>query len=329
MTAARRDASRSATHDRLALPGHLDRWEDLTWRPGALALELPPGLAAGPGRGLRSGSLNAWRPVEGERTRGLLPLAYVRSLLFGRFLVSLPYLNYGGVMADDEATGRLLIDRAVGSGRRARRAPPGAAARTGRRPPDARAAPGGQGPHAASPAGDRRGALWRLRPLKVRNQVRKGQKADLTVAWGGEELLPDFYEVFSQNMRDLGTPVFGRSLFRAIAPPVPGPRRVLRGPRRARPVAAALLLHGWGITEVPSASSLREFNSTCCNMLMYLEPAGAGDRPGPGDLRFRPFQPDSGTYHFKKQWGAPPAGRVAVLRPGRERLGHEAGQSEV
>ncbi len=50
---------------------------------------------------------------EGEKTRGLLPLAYVRSLLFGRFLVSLPYLNTGGVLTHDPAVGTLLIDRAV------------------------------------------------------------------------------------------------------------------------------------------------------------------------------------------------------------------------
>ena len=29
------------------------------------------------------------------------------------------------------------------------------------------------------------------------------------------------------------------------------------------PVAAGLLLHGWGVTEVPSASSIRNFNHTC------------------------------------------------------------------
>src|SRR5437870_5086241 len=47
------------------------------------------------------------------QTQGFLALAYVRSFLFGRFLVSLPYLNYGGVVADDEASACKLIDRAV------------------------------------------------------------------------------------------------------------------------------------------------------------------------------------------------------------------------
>ena len=41
--------------------------------------------------------------LEGGRTRGFLALAGVESFLFGSFLVSLPYLNYGGPVADDES----------------------------------------------------------------------------------------------------------------------------------------------------------------------------------------------------------------------------------
>src|SRR5262245_51279447 len=55
----------------------------------------------------------ALEATRGERTVGVLPLAYVRSLLFGRFLVSLPYLNYGGAVADDDAAVVALTDRAV------------------------------------------------------------------------------------------------------------------------------------------------------------------------------------------------------------------------
>src|SRR5262249_53092263 len=51
--------------------------------------------------------------VEGTTTRGILPLAHVRSLLFGRFLVGLPYLNSGGVLADDDRTTGLLLDAAA------------------------------------------------------------------------------------------------------------------------------------------------------------------------------------------------------------------------
>src|SRR5262249_29462107 len=46
-------------------------------------------------------------------TQGFLPLAFVRSLLFGRFLVSLPYLNYGGPVADNADVASRLIDQAA------------------------------------------------------------------------------------------------------------------------------------------------------------------------------------------------------------------------
>ena len=45
--------------------------------------------------------------------KGILPLALVRSSLFGKFLVSMPYLNYGGVIAKDLETAYHLVDRAI------------------------------------------------------------------------------------------------------------------------------------------------------------------------------------------------------------------------
>src|SRR5690606_14555896 len=50
-------------------------------------------------------------------------------------------------------------------------------------------------------------ALFAAVGAKVRNQVRKGDKSELTLQWGGHDLLDAFYDVFAVNMRDLGTPV--------------------------------------------------------------------------------------------------------------------------
>ena len=57
---------------------------------------------------------------------GVLPTVLLNSWLFGRALVSLPFLNYGGVLADDDAAARALLDAAMDTARarrlRARRA---------------------------------------------------------------------------------------------------------------------------------------------------------------------------------------------------------------
>ena len=39
--------------------------------------------------------------------RGVLPLAHVRSLVFGNALISTPFCVYGGIVSDDAATRRL------------------------------------------------------------------------------------------------------------------------------------------------------------------------------------------------------------------------------
>jgi lipid II:glycine glycyltransferase (peptidoglycan interpeptide bridge formation enzyme) len=72
------------------------------------------------------------------------------------------------------------------------------------------------------------------------------------------------------------------------------------------PVAAAVLLHGDGVTEVPSASSLRSHNDTCANMLLYWQLLERAIDRGQSVFDFGRSTPGSGTYRFKEQWGAEP-----------------------
>jgi FemAB-related protein (PEP-CTERM system-associated) len=262
--------------------------------------------------------------VDGDRTCGWLPLAYVRSVLFGRFLVSLPYLNTAGVAAEDDVSARLLVDRAVQLADQLRvrylelrherpREHPALTARLSSKV------------HMRLPLPLTGAQLWKQVPSKVRNQVRKGQKSGLSVIWGGDDLIPDFYAVFSHNMRDLGTPVYGRGLFRAALRQFPGRAELCVVRAGGRPVAGALLLHGQGVTEVPSAGALRAYNPSCANMLMYWHLLERAVERRQAVFDFGRSTRDSGTHAFKKQWGAvaEPAewqyylrsGTVGAMRP--------------
>src|SRR5579862_7161143 len=53
------------------------------------------------------------RRSDPESICGVLPLTEVRSLLFGRSLTSLPFLNYGGVVAGSNEAATALVDAAV------------------------------------------------------------------------------------------------------------------------------------------------------------------------------------------------------------------------
>src|SRR5437867_3129313 len=100
------------THSGPDLADHFGRWTTYLHEHGAVALSRHPAWLSilRDGLGHTPYCLEA---VEAERTRGLLPLAFVQSWLFGRFLVSLPFLNTAGVVADDDAVARLLIGEAV------------------------------------------------------------------------------------------------------------------------------------------------------------------------------------------------------------------------
>lgn len=286
------------------LDQHMIRLGEFATRAGKLTLSRHPGWLKVLEKGLGH-TPYCIISTEGERLRGILPLAYVKSMLFGRFLVGLPYLNYGGPLTDDPACDRELLQAAVDLADRLR-------VRylelRDERPliHEALTAQAGTKVHMRLILPESADVLWKELDAKVRNQIRKGQKAGLTLAWGQEELLGDFYTVFSENMRDLGTPVFGRELFRAILRQFPDRAELGIARLGTKPIAGCLLLHGWGVSEVPSASSLRAFNNTCANMLLYWAMLERSIERRHTLFDFGRSSPDSPTFKFKKQWGAEP-----------------------
>ena len=284
------------------LASRLPALEQFVVQDGMIPLSRHPAWLAvlEQGLGHRAYCLEA---SDGDTIRGILPLAYIRSFLFGRFLVSLPFLNYGGVRAIGASTASLLVDRAVALADdlkvrylELRHEEPIAHPKLSERMASK--------VHMRLPLPATNEALWNGLSGKVRNQVRKGQKSGLSVVWGGSELLPEFHAVFSENMRDLGTPTYGKTIFRRILSQFPD-RAELCVVRAGRiPVAGALLLHGWGVTEVPNASSLRKYNATCANMLMYWHLLTRALERGQQVFDFGRSSIDGSTCRFKEQWGA-------------------------
>jgi serine/alanine adding enzyme len=235
--------------------------------------------------------------------RGILPLVKFRSLLFGRFLVSLPFVNYGGVVADDEEAARALVDAAV-SEARAHRATHIELRHMSRRFPALAVKQHKVQMRLPLPASDE--AAWKALDNKVRNQVRKAEKSGLTTEAGGAGLVADFYSVFARNMRDLGTPVYTRRLFEAVLHHFPADASLHVVRLEGEPVAAGVLVGYRGIVENIWASSLREHRALCPNMLLYWAMLRDAIAAGREVFDFGRSTPDEGTYKFKVQWGARP-----------------------
>jgi FemAB-related protein (PEP-CTERM system-associated) len=234
---------------------------------------------------------------------GILPLVEVRSPIFGRALTSLPYVNYGGVLARSESAADALLAEAIRIGRERklhyvllrhrRKVFEALPART----------------HKVTmllPLKSDPEAMWAGLDRKVRNQVRKGEKSGLTTSEGGVDLLTEFYAIFARNMRDLGTPVYGRRLFQAILEAFPTEARLHLVRLNGAAIAGALSYTYGDTIEVPSASSLREHRALCPNHLMYWAIIKQAGLEGQRVLDFGRSTPNDGTYHFKEQWGATP-----------------------
>lgn len=305
-----------------------DQWQSFWEQQGSITLSRHPAWLEILDRSLQQEPYLLVASRDGH-VIGLLPMAFVKSRLFGKFLVSLPYLNTAGVMTDEAGVGSALMDRAVQLADQLD-------VRYLELRHETRCEHAAFNSELTSKLHMRlnlpttKDELWDSFSPKVRNQIRKGESHSLAVEWGtSRRHLQSFYDVFSRNMRDLGTPVYPQRLFANIVENFPDSAEFCVVSQENRPVAVALLLHGRGITEVPSASSLREFNATNANMLMYWHLLKRAIERGQQTFDFGRSSTDSNTYRFKKQWGAEPTpavwqyylrqGDVASMRPDSSR----------
>ena len=233
---------------------------------------------------------------------GLLPLVEMRSRMFGHFLISLPYFNYGGILTACHKARLLLMKTAAER-----------AATVGARHIEYRNSTEyyNQLPTRSDkvamlldlPASSDQ--LWLNIGTKIRAQIKKAEKAGATIRTGREELIDDFYQVFSRNMRDLGTPVYSKSLFSNMIRYCPG-ARILTVYLNNKPVSSGMVI-GWRNTiEIPWASTIREANRHDANMKLYWEALHYGIEQGYKVFDFGRSTKDTNTYRFKKQWGAIP-----------------------
>lgn len=237
------------------------------------------------------------------RIDGVLPLVFMNSWVFGRSLVSLPFVNYGGIVATDAVAARALVEGAAALAARLRCSSV-ELRHVARQFDDLPCKAHKVAMLLPLPAGVP--PMWDGLDRKVRNQVRKAQKSSLSSEDGGVELVEDFYTVFARNMRDLGTPVYSRRLFTEVLTTFGSRARVHVVRLGGAPVAAGITFRTRDAVEVPWASSLREHNSLCPNILLYWAIIERSIAERCKLLDFGRSTPDEGTFKFKRQWGAQP-----------------------
>ncbi len=240
----------------------------------------------------------------GEAIEGVLPLIAFRNPLFGRYLVSMPYLNRGGIVARTERARKALLAKARSllesthskfcELRHESPIDPTLPARTDKVSMDLDVTEGAE-------------ALWKAIGPKVRNLIRKAQKAGLTTREADLRDLPAFYEIFAENMRDLGTPVYTQAFFQETLREFPEETRLtLVEEEEGTPVAGGICLTQGDRTEMHWAAASRRALPRSPNMLLYWEAIENAAKTGLQTFCFGRATEGSGPHRFKKQWGAKP-----------------------
>jgi len=236
-----------------------------------------------------------------SQVTGILPLVRLKSLLFGDFLISMPYFNYGGALADSIEIERCLIEEAYNL-----RIALGCSHVELRETEDRN----NEFPVKTDKVTmllDLPGEpeeLWKAIGAKRRAQVKRPIREGAEFFIGGKELLDDFYTVFSINMRDLGTPVYSKLFFKSMLEYFPEHTSIAVVRLNGNPVGTGFLVGYKGKMEIPWASTLRKYNKFGVNMFLYWNILKTAIEKEYRVFDFGRSSKGAGTLKFKKQWGA-------------------------
>lgn len=236
---------------------------------------------------------------DGDRIHGILPLVGIKSLLWGRFLVSVPYFSYGGVLAETPETRSQLLHEAEKIARdwHARHIE-----LRHSEPPDENWQCNTVKVSMSVPLPETSQKYFGSLASRLRNKIRSAQKQGLVARWGKDDLIADFYKVFSCNMRNLGTPVYPRAWFENFLRVARETSHILVIWDGESPVAGTLITTFRDEAELPWIASTPEARGKYSTVFLYWTALEWATQNGFRRVDLGRCTPGSGTHRFKTQW---------------------------
>ncbi len=232
---------------------------------------------------------------------GILPMAVIKSRLFGHSLTSLPFLDYGGLVADNSTVRDTLIARAI------QMTDESHAGYLELRQTVSVTDTFRTGTHKVTlvldlPVDPEQ--LLNALPSERRNRIRKARKSELSVEFHDRSMLPTFYNIWTENMRDLGSPPHSMKFFDTILRVFSDSSRLILVKYRQEYIGAALCLYEKEMLALPWVSSQRKYFELYPNNILYWEAMCFAIQQGCRRFDFGRSSVGSGTYTFKIRWGA-------------------------
>ena len=232
---------------------------------------------------------------------GVLPLVRIKSFLFGDALISTPFCVYGGPLAIDDSIRVALEDSAAklagelgvdylemrNRGRMRTEWPAKSLYFTFRKTLDP----------------DPEKNLTAI-PRKQRAEVRAGIKKNLNVEF--DTKVDRFYDIYSESVRNLGTPVFSKKLFEVLTEEFGDRVEIATIVHQGNPVTA--LITFWFRDEVLPyyGGGLAAARPLSAYDFMYWDLMRRATEKGVRIFDFGRSKADTGPYRYKKHWGFEP-----------------------
>jgi FemAB-related protein (PEP-CTERM system-associated) len=266
--------------------------------------------------------LSSWAPIissafkqkplyliaeQGSEIVGVLPLIHMSSALFGSSLSSTPFCAYGGPLVLNPEAGKVLIDAAEGIMRSHKL--PSLELKFRDQPMlgllDDRwlSRPGLYVTFRKSISGDADSDMKSI-PRDQRRMVRKGIQNGLTSRVGSD--VDTLFQIYSESVRNLGTPVFPKKLFKLIVEAFGKECEILVVEGEGKPVSAVMNFKFRDEIMPYYGGSVPDARRLAANDFMYWEIMRRSGAEGFRVFDFGRSKEGTGSYSFKKNWGFKP-----------------------
>jgi FemAB-related protein (PEP-CTERM system-associated) len=241
--------------------------------------------------------------VDGGRIVGIFPIVHVKSRVFGNIACSMPFVNYGGPVATSDEIEEQLVAEAS-------------------RVADAwgvefleirgRRHLGAQFPtslHKVSMTVDlpsNPDEMWKGFKTELRQHIRRGHKRGFSVVAGGAELVDDFFCIFAEAWRDMGTPVYAKDYLQHVARVFSGHVRICIAYHESTPAAGSFQAYDCGIAEGLWLGTRARYRHDYVGYVLYWELLKDAIEKGCRQFHLGRSTAQSGAEQFKKKWNAYP-----------------------
>ena len=240
--------------------------------------------------------------LEHGKIVGVFPLVFMNSLLFGKIICSMPYVNFGGPCTNNHIIERKLLDAAIDISKENN--VDYLEMRLTKVIDDN--LPNKQNKISMTlDLSENPDDIWNNFNGKHRTNIRRVYKNSVEVRSGQKELLDDFYTVLSESWRSLGTPIYKKKYFSSILDEFPKETRIFVCYHKGNvPIAAAFNGYHKGTVEGMWAGGIAKYRGLQANYVLYWEMIKHACEQGYQSFHLGRSSANSGGEQFKKKWKA-------------------------